>query len=98
MLHALEFAVPEDCDELIEHARGRLHAQVAELPQTWCDIDEVVSMSRAYRAILQRAAASGTDLIVMGAQGSDGVELMFYGSNTQHVVRQARCPVLTVRV
>jgi nucleotide-binding universal stress UspA family protein len=97
VLHALEFEVPEDCDEIIEHARGRLHAQVAELRQTWCDIDEVVSMYRAYRAILLRAAGSGTDLIVMGAQGSGGVEVMFYGSNTQHVVRQARCPVLTVR-
>jgi nucleotide-binding universal stress UspA family protein len=97
VLHALEFEVPEDCDELIEHVRGQLHAQVGELPQTWCDIDEVVTMKRAYRAILQRADASGTDLIVMGAQGSGGVELMFYGSTTQHVVRQARCPVLTVR-
>ena len=97
VLHAIEFAVPEDCDELIEHARGRLHAQVAELPETWCDIDMVVSMNRAYRAILQQAAAADTALIVMGAQGSGGLELMFYGSNTQHVVRQASCPVLTVR-
>jgi nucleotide-binding universal stress UspA family protein len=56
-----------------------------------------VSIYRAYRAILLRAAGSCTDLSVMGAQGSGGVELMFYGSNTQHVVRQARCPVLTVR-
>jgi nucleotide-binding universal stress UspA family protein len=37
------------------------------------------------------------DLIVMGAQGSDGIELMLYGSNTHHVVRAAPCPVLTVR-
>ena len=37
------------------------------------------------------------DLIVMGAQGTGGVELMMSGSNTQHVVRAASCPVLTVR-
>jgi nucleotide-binding universal stress UspA family protein len=33
----------------------------------------------------------------MGAQGSGGLELMLYGSNTHHVVRNALCPVLTVR-
>jgi nucleotide-binding universal stress UspA family protein len=33
----------------------------------------------------------------MGAQGSGGVERLLYGSNTQHVVRAATCPVLTVR-
>jgi nucleotide-binding universal stress UspA family protein len=96
VLHALEFEVPEDCDELVEHVRGQLHAQVGDTSDM-VRIEEVVSMKRAYRAILQWAAASGTDLIVMGAQGSGGVELMFYGSTTQHVVRQATCPVLTVR-
>ena len=38
-----------------------------------------------------------TVLHVMGAQGSRGIELMLYGSNTHHVVRAATCPVLTVR-
>jgi nucleotide-binding universal stress UspA family protein len=32
----------------------------------------------------------------MGAQGTGGLALMLYGSNTQHVVRTASCPVLTV--
>lgn len=36
-------------------------------------------------------------LLVMGAQGTSGIELMVYGSNTHHVVRAATCPVLTVR-
>jgi nucleotide-binding universal stress UspA family protein len=57
----------------------------------------VVALERAHRAILQHAAAAPADLIVMGAQGAGGVELMFYGSNAQHVVRGAACPVLTVR-
>jgi hypothetical protein len=47
--------------------------------------------------ILQRAAASDADLIVMGAHGNSGIEVMAYGSNTHHVVRAASCPVLTVR-
>lgn len=60
-------------------------------------IIEQVVVDRAYKALLQQAHTSGADLIVMGAQGMSGVELMLWGSNTQHVVRAARCPVLTVR-
>jgi nucleotide-binding universal stress UspA family protein len=81
----------------IDHATERLRAQLAGEARTWCEIEEVVAINRAYKEILQRAAVSDVDLIVMGAQGSSGIELMLYGSNTHHVVRAATCPVLTVR-
>ena len=108
VLYALEYMDPEEpCEHVdfdirrrrqhfIEHARARLHALVAGLDATWCDIEEVVAIGRAYRMVLQHAAASNAELIVMGAQGTTGVELMLYGSNTQHVLRGATCPVLTV--
>jgi nucleotide-binding universal stress UspA family protein len=109
VLYALEYMDPEEpCEHIdfdirrrrqhfINHARERLHAQLAKESTTWCEIEEFVTIDRAYRAILRRAASSKADLIVMGAQGTAGVELMLYGSNTQHVVRAATCPVLTVR-
>ena len=81
----------------IDYARERLHAQLAGEARTWCEIEEVVAINRAYKEILQRASDSDADLIVMGAEGSGGIELMLYGSNTHHVVRAATCPVLTVR-
>jgi nucleotide-binding universal stress UspA family protein len=81
----------------IDHARQRLHAQVAQEPTTWCELDEVVAVDRAYKAILHHAQEAKADLIVMGAQGTAGLELMMYGSNTQHVLRAATCPVLTLR-
>jgi nucleotide-binding universal stress UspA family protein len=56
-----------------------------------------VVVGRAYREILQVAQESGTDLIVMGAQGRGGLGLALFGSTTQQVVRAATCPVLTVR-
>lgn len=83
--------------QVVEQQRDRLRSLLAEEPRTWCAIEEVVAINRAYKEILQRAAASRADLIVMGAQGHGGVELMLYGSNAQHVVRAATCPVLTVR-
>jgi nucleotide-binding universal stress UspA family protein len=59
--------------------------------------DEVVVNERADKAILRQAWDASADLIVMGAEGSGGLELMLYGSNTRHVVRAATCPVTTVR-
>ncbi len=107
-LHALEYLEPEEpCEHVdvdlrrgrqhvLEHARARLHAAVAAEDTTWCDITEVVDTGRAYKVVLEYAASWHADLICMGAQGHGGLELMLYGSNTQHVSRAATCPVLTV--
>jgi len=81
----------------IDYARRRLHALVAGESTTWCEIEELVAVARAYKAILRQAEEAPPDLIVMGAQGTAGLELMLYGSNTHHVMRAAPCPVLTVR-
>jgi nucleotide-binding universal stress UspA family protein len=109
VIHALEYLDPEEpCEHVdfdirerrehfVEHARARLHALVAAEDTTWCDISEVVAVGRAYKVTLEHAATWPADLICMGAQGTGGLELMLYGSNTQHVLRTARCPVLTVR-
>lgn len=109
VLHAIEYMdIEEPCEHVdfdvrdyrrhvLERARERLHDLVAGEPQTWCEIQEVVGVNRAYREILQRATATTADLVVMGAQGHGGIDLVLYGSNTQHVVRAAQCPVLTVR-
>jgi nucleotide-binding universal stress UspA family protein len=108
VLYALEYMDPEEpCEHVdfdirqrrqhfLEHARTRLHALMAGVDATWCEIEEVVTIGRAYKMVLEYASSSRADLIVMGAQGTTGVELALYGSNTQHVVRAATCPVLTV--
>jgi|RhiMethySRZTD1v2_1073278.scaffolds.fasta_scaffold00435_23 nucleotide-binding universal stress UspA family protein len=82
---------------LAEDARERLRALVTEESRTWAEIETVLVFGRAHREILRVAEANGADLIVMGAQGSGGVDLALFGSSTQQVVRGATCPVLTVR-
>jgi nucleotide-binding universal stress UspA family protein len=91
------FNVPEYREYLIQDARERVRTLVAEESRTWSAIEERVVIGRAYREILKVAAESGTDLIVMGAQGRGGLGLTLFGSTTQQVVRAATCPVLTVR-
>jgi nucleotide-binding universal stress UspA family protein len=47
-------------------------------------------------AILERAATLPADLIVMGTHGTGGFKRLVLGSVTEKVLREARCPVLTV--
>ncbi len=57
----------------VDHARECLHLQFAQESPTWCEIEEVVVIDRAYKAVLQQARTAKTDLIVMGAQGTAGL-------------------------
>jgi nucleotide-binding universal stress UspA family protein len=48
-------------------------------------------------AILEAAASEGADLIIVGTRGRSRVERFILGSVSDHVVRNASCPVLIVR-
>ncbi len=48
-------------------------------------------------AIVDAARAEGVDLIVLGSHGRRGVGRSFFGSVSDHVVRNAPCPVVVVR-
>lgn len=51
-----------------------------------------------YREIVRVARESNADLIVIGTHGRTGVEHVLFGSTAEKVVRNAQCPVLTIRI
>lgn len=55
-----------------------------------------VVIGTPYKVILERAAAKGCDLIVMGTHGHTGIKEVILGSTTQRLIRRAKIPVLTV--
>lgn len=78
-------------------AREKMAAAIPPSARTYCAIEEIVVTGKAYREILHLASAHSTDLIVMGVHGRGAADLMVFGSTTQQVVRQAACPVLSIR-
>lgn len=80
-----------------EEGRALLAKAIPDHVRAYCQVDEVQSVGTPYREILRLATEQAADLIVLGVHGRDVVDLMFFGSTTQHVVRQAACPVLTLR-
>jgi nucleotide-binding universal stress UspA family protein len=63
----------------------------------FCTVESVMTHGRAWREILRIAEERRSELIVMGVRGRGAADLLFLGSTTQHVVREASCPVLTLR-
>jgi nucleotide-binding universal stress UspA family protein len=61
-----------------------------------CAVERVLAIGKAHREILRIAEERHSDVIVLGAHGFAVPHLLF-GSTVHQVVRQARCPVLTIR-
>lgn len=51
-----------------------------------------------YEEIVKKADESGADLIILGTHGRKGVDHLLFGSTAERVVRNAGCPVMTVRL
>jgi nucleotide-binding universal stress UspA family protein len=60
-------------------------------------VDRFVTAGTPHREIVRVASERNADLVVLGAQSHGAIDHAFFGSTTNHVVRQASCPVLTVR-
>jgi nucleotide-binding universal stress UspA family protein len=79
-----------------EALRRRLQEAVATAPE-FCSVESLMTHGKPWRDVLRIATERRSDLIVMGVQGRGAADLLFFGSTTQHVVREALCPVLTLR-
>ena len=55
------------------------------------------SVAEPWAAILHAQKADGADVIVMSTHGRRGLSHFFLGSVAERVVREATCPVLTIR-
>ena len=51
-----------------------------------------------YEEILRKANDEQVSLIVLGTQGRKGIDHFLFGSTAERVVRNAKCPVMTVRM
>jgi nucleotide-binding universal stress UspA family protein len=82
--------------QLEADARRRLYDLIPEAARAYCTVEIAVVEGRAHREILRTATDRKADLIVMGVQGRDALDLLLFGSTTHHVLRAAPCPVLVV--
>lgn len=88
------YNVPEYRGYLMEDAMTRLKAAIAD-DRAPCKSEPKVVSGKASREILRIAVETQADLIVMGVHGTGAADR--FGSTTHRIVREAPCPVLTLR-
>lgn len=97
-----EVTTPDGMDsmffvQLMRRQRERLEKLVKDPKYQDIDVEGEVEIGNPFENISQSIADRDVDLVVMGTQGSSGMEEILVGSNTEKVVRRAKCPVLTVK-
>lgn len=86
-------------DERISEAGEPIMTQAVTLAKVQNRAPETTTIAQGNpaKAILSEAAAKDADLIVAGRRGLGALTGMLFGSVSQKITAEAKCPVLTVQ-
>jgi len=84
-------------DTIRQPLDAMLNKMIPEEASHWCRHVTALLAGQPHEELVQYASAQGVDLIVLGIRGHRLVEALLVGSTTDRVIRQAHCPVLSVR-
>jgi nucleotide-binding universal stress UspA family protein len=82
--------------EIRQGAEKLMEKFCAETIPAEIDYETSIVSGIPYQEILRKAEEENVSLIVMGTQGRKGIDHFLFGSNAEKVVRNSKCPVLTV--
>ena len=85
-----------------EHLRDAVTTRLKELAvqttgKTGIHVERITRTGKIYAEIVAAAEEFDVSLIIMGTQGPIGLKKRFLGSNASRVVREAACPVITIK-
>ena len=84
-------------EALLKEARHTLDRIIREQVPNGVDVEATVVTGNAVDGIIRFAREQNADLLVMCPHGRTGLSHVLMGSTAEAVVRQAPCPVLTLR-
>ncbi|MFQ5715182.1 MAG: universal stress protein [Candidatus Scalinduaceae bacterium] len=84
-------------DETIKQLETKLFECVPEEIRNDMQVEALVVQGIPFAEIISNAKKNKVDMIVMGTHGRTGLAHIMIGSVSEKVVRNAHCPVLTVR-
>lgn len=82
---------------LIKKAKKNLAAIEGSKKFEGLNIKTHLTSGNAYKSIIKTISNTKADLIVMGTKGSSGIDELLIGSNAEKIVRNAPCPVITMK-
>lgn len=84
-------------ESLYANAEEKCDKFLRAYDQLGCNITKKIKIGSAFHYITEEINEEKTDLVIMGSKGASGFEEVLIGSNTEKVVRHAKCPVITVK-
>jgi len=81
---------------LIEKAKKQMSKAIADPKLDGVKVRQELRLGTPYHGMNSIISDRKVDLVVMGTSGRSEIEQMIIGSNTEKVVRNSHCPVLTM--
>jgi len=92
------FSKPIDEDEFRKEIEEKLHGLGAEVSKKHgVKVNTLIAKGHIYDKILEVADMISAKMIVMGTNGTVGLKKRFIGSNALRVVKESKCPVVTIK-
>jgi len=83
--------------EMKDWAEKMLKKLTIRMPRSIKAYESAIKIGIPHKEIIKFAKDKDIDMIIMGTHGKTGVDHFFFGSTTERVLKQADCPVLTIR-
>ena len=84
-------------DEMETSAKATIEQLASSPDLSGLKVHTDIAYGRASSAIIEYAGTHNIDMIIIATHGRTGLEHLIFGSTTERVVREAPCPVLTIR-
>ena len=84
-------------NNLLDRSKEEMKSMVKKLNHGNIKISQLVEVGNPYFVIAEKIAQEDVNLVIMGTKGATGLEEVLIGSNTERVVRHAKCPVITLK-
>lgn len=84
--------------EISDWARKEIDSCCIEEIRGLPKVEKLILKGIPHEEIINFAAEEKIDMIIIGTYGKKGIERFIFGSTAEKVVRNAPCPVMTVRI
>ncbi len=89
--------LPNIIIDIVAEAKVHMESFVGRFDFQGVPFESKVIEGNVHKAIYEEAETMGADLIIMGTHGRSGIEHMVLGSTAERVIREAPCPVMTIK-
>ncbi|MCE5194644.1 MAG: universal stress protein [Nitrospiraceae bacterium] len=95
--HVTHISIDDLYKDIAENAKKEMERYSNDIPKNLSSVEKIILKGTPYSEIIKFAKENTIDIIVMGTHGRRGIDRVLFGSTAERVVRDAPCPVLSVR-